>query len=131
MKAAVPFCVALALTASATAQELPAKVLLGCSRGFVALLADIHAKSNPRLFEDTSEIAIQIPDEHAIYAITKPGHYAHPAIVLTQFDVGQHGTITHDSCAYGSKEAFARYLKEFELRDLAQVSDGPAPARQP
>jgi hypothetical protein len=136
MKAAVSFFVALAMTASATAQEspapeLPAKVTFNCSRGFDALVADIRAKPNPRVFDDATETAIQVIPEHAIYTITKPGHYAYPAIVLTQFDVGQHGTITHESCGFGDKAGFARLLEDFKRRDLLQFIDGPAPAPTP
>jgi hypothetical protein len=129
MKAAVPLCLALAMTASAHAQELPAKVTLDCSLGFTGLLAAIHAKPNPRRYEDAAEIAIDIIPEHATYTITKPGHYAYPAIVLTQYDVGEHGTIVHEHCGYGSSEGLARLLEDFKRRDRAQFIDGPAPQR--
>lgn len=130
MKAFVPACLALAMTASAHAQDVTPKVTLDCSRGFAALVTDIRAKSGAEPHETINETWIYVGSEHAKYAITKQNHVAHPSIVLTQFDVGQHGTITHSGCGFGDQAVYLQFLDRVKQRDVDQVTDGPAPGGQ-
>lgn len=130
MRAFVPVCVALAMGGSASAQDVTPKVMLDCSRGFAGLVADIRAKPGAEPHETINETWIYVSAERAKYAITKQNHVAHPSIVLTQFDVGQHGTISHEGCGFGDQSVFARFLERVKRRDADQVTDGPAPGVQ-
>lgn len=86
------------------------------------MLAEVSQKPGAKVYEEPRITRVDVPSERAIYFFTKPGHFAHPSVVIrTQEPTGwttRGYTSTH-------KAVFDNWLASF----LTQVGNPPTPTQ--
>lgn len=121
---------ALAVSGGDNTQQAPDQ--LQCNRGFEPLKQEII--STPGITPLSANVEFEAFEDSAnyiVYTFTKPGHYAHPAIIRRA--IVKSGGALHiatTACCYNTKENCTRLLKEFKALDSQVRSDFKAGSQQ-
>jgi len=110
---------AVLAAALAAAAPLKAGDGLDCTPGFDALAAQMQARPKLAVYSGRDPLLGAFNDSAALtlYAVTLPGHPAHPAFVKRKLNGA--APVETSACGYGDKAAFDRLLQEIDALNAA------------
>ncbi len=114
--------IAVALAAAALAVPLKAGSDLDCALGIDALTARMQSLPKLQAYAGRDPLLGGYNDSAglALYAVTRPGHPAHPAIARRKINgMGPGMSIDTSACGYGDKAGFDQLLKDIDLMNAA------------
>ena len=108
----------LALAAAVAAAPLTAGTGLDCALGIDGLTAQMNAAPKLHSYPASNPLLETWDDRAALvlYAVTRPGHPAHPAVVRRKINgMGPGMSVITAACGYGDKAGFDQLLNEIEI----------------
>jgi hypothetical protein len=101
------------MPATAQAQTAP----MNCDLGYAKLTAMLRAKGHAGGPAAADVERIDDADQARVYFITRPGHPAHPAVIVQDVGLSQDGVNVHtEGCVYGDADAFRAWFATVRAR---------------